>query len=144
VLRAIAREDDRLDCRSDPLQSASLAAGDICRHRHIFTSMTRADDTTRTVSFQVSAKDPPRPDADYFEIVEGFFETMRITGLLMAGLAQALQMRSAEYRRDLPRRPSRLRHSRIREPRGAHRGVRLSERCPLSAHEGVDYDRHGQ
>jgi hypothetical protein len=29
VLRAIAREDDRLDCRSDPLQSASLAAGDM-------------------------------------------------------------------------------------------------------------------
>jgi hypothetical protein len=71
-------------------------------NRHIFTSMTGADDATRTVSFQVSAKDPPRPDADYFEIVEGFFETMRITGLLMAGLAQALQMRSAEYRRELP------------------------------------------
>jgi hypothetical protein len=68
-------------------------------NRHIFTSMTGADEATRTVRFQVSAKDPPRPDADYFEIVEGFFETMRITGLLMAGLASALQMRSTEYRR---------------------------------------------
>jgi hypothetical protein len=70
-------------------------------NRHVFNAMTGANDASHTVHFQVSAKDPPRPDADYFEIVEGFFETMRITGLLMAGLAQALQMRSVEYR-DLP------------------------------------------
>ncbi len=63
--------------------------------RHVFSSVARTDDETRTVHFQVSAKDPKRPDADYFEIVEGFFETMRITGLLMGGLAYALQTRSA-------------------------------------------------
>jgi hypothetical protein len=52
VLRAIAREDDRLDCRSDPLQSASLAAGDIRRHRyhHCVSAPNRDPGRNRTIT----------------------------------------------------------------------------------------------
>jgi hypothetical protein len=53
--------------------------------RHIFASVTSADDNDRKVSFQISAQDPMRPEEDYFEIVEGFYEVMRITGTLAAG-----------------------------------------------------------
>jgi hypothetical protein len=41
--------------------------------RHIFASATKLDDETRTVHFMVSAKDPPRPDQDYFEVVDCFY-----------------------------------------------------------------------
>jgi hypothetical protein len=70
--------------------------------RHIFSALAKTDDVTRTVHFEVAAQDPPRPDEDYFEIVEGFFETMRITGLLMLSLATALQMKAAQQTSRLP------------------------------------------
>jgi len=44
-------------------------------HRHIFTSVAKVGDEDRTVHFQISAKDPPRPDADYFEIVDAYYAT---------------------------------------------------------------------
>ncbi len=46
--------------------------------RHIFASTAKLNDENRTVHFQVSAKDPPRPDSDYFEVVDAFHDTMRI------------------------------------------------------------------
>jgi hypothetical protein len=47
--------------------------------RHIFASVAKADDATRTVHFQISAEDPQRPEEDYFEVVECFYATMKAT-----------------------------------------------------------------
>jgi hypothetical protein len=54
-------------------------------NRHFFTSIAKMNDTDRTFELQISAQDTPRPDSDYFEIVEGFYETMRITSTIAAG-----------------------------------------------------------
>jgi hypothetical protein len=58
-------------------------------NRHFFTSIAKMDDTERTFHLQISAQDTPRPDSDYFEIVEGFYEMMRITSTIAAGWHQA-------------------------------------------------------
>ena len=62
--------------------------------RHIFAGAAKADDDTRTVYFQISAKDPPRPEEDYFEVVEAFYELMRVT----ATLATSWQIAKQEQR----------------------------------------------
>jgi hypothetical protein len=54
-------------------------------NRHFFTSIAKTSDADRTFQLQISAQDTPRPDSDYFEIVEGFYETMRITSTIAAG-----------------------------------------------------------
>ena len=48
-------------------------------NRHFFTSIANLNSEERIVHFQISAKDPPRPESDYFESVDGFYETMRLT-----------------------------------------------------------------
>jgi len=58
-------------------------------NRHIFASAAKLDEATRTVRFMVAAKDPPRPDADYFEVVDCFYEAMRVTATIAAGLIEA-------------------------------------------------------
>jgi hypothetical protein len=58
-------------------------------NRHIFTSIAKMDDATRTVHFEISAKDPKRPDDDYFEIVHAFFDVMDLTGSLLGGWQMA-------------------------------------------------------
>jgi hypothetical protein len=60
-------------------------------NRHIFTSMSIKDPEEHIVHFQIGPKDPPHPDSDYFEIVEGYYETMRITGLLAGGWGMAMR-----------------------------------------------------
>lgn len=57
--------------------------------RHIFASIAKLDETEHTVHFLASAKDPPRPDSDYFEVVDCFFEAMRVTATLAAGWIEA-------------------------------------------------------
>jgi hypothetical protein len=59
-------------------------------NRHFFTSIASLNDTDRSFTFQLSAKDVPRPEGDYFEIVEGFLEAMRLTITLAAGWHQAM------------------------------------------------------
>lgn len=63
--------------------------------RHIFAGAATVDDETRTVHFQISAQDPPRPDEDYFEVVDTYYETMRVTGLLANSWQTAKQMQKA-------------------------------------------------
>jgi hypothetical protein len=65
--------------------------------RHIFSSIAKTNDAERIVHFQISAKDPPRPDDDYFEIVECFYETMRTTCEIAAGWHTALRRFHAEH-----------------------------------------------
>jgi hypothetical protein len=64
-------------------------------NRHIFTPMAETNDDERTVYFQISAEDPKRPEDDYFEIVECFYETERITGNLMGAWHKAGRMRAS-------------------------------------------------
>ena len=66
--------------------------------RHIFSSIANTSDEERTVHFQISAKDPPRPDEDYFEIVECFTETMKTTCVIAAGWHSALRQIHAQKR----------------------------------------------
>ena len=50
--------------------------------RHFFTSIVKTDDETREANFAITAEDPPRPDSDYFEIVDAFFEATKLVGVL--------------------------------------------------------------
>lgn len=54
-------------------------------NRHIFAPVAKLNEKERSFHFQISAEDVPRPDSDYFEIVDGFYETMKITFTLAAG-----------------------------------------------------------
>ncbi len=69
----------------------NLAAIGHFSHRHIFASVSKTNDANRTVHFQISAEDPERPEEDYFEVVECFYETMRITCVNTASLHAALR-----------------------------------------------------
>lgn len=64
--------------------------------RHIFASVSGTSDERCKIQFQISATDPERPEDDYFEIVEGFYETMRITGILAAGWHASRRMLRAQ------------------------------------------------
>jgi hypothetical protein len=52
--------------------------------RHMTSAITKMNDENRSISFHITAFDPPLPEEDYFEIVECFYETMRITGVIAA------------------------------------------------------------
>jgi hypothetical protein len=68
-------------------------------YRHIFASFVKFSDTDGSFHIQISAKDAPRPDSDYFEIVEGYYETMRITLIIAAEWHQAMhQIATCERR----------------------------------------------
>jgi hypothetical protein len=62
-------------------------------NQHFFTSVASLNDADRSFKFEISAKDVPRPDSDYFEIVEGFLEAMRITIDLAVGWHQAMHQK---------------------------------------------------
>jgi hypothetical protein len=47
--------------------------------RHIFTSIASLNDDEGLVYFQVSAKDPSRAESDYFEVVDAFYASMKLT-----------------------------------------------------------------
>lgn len=34
------------------------------------------------MNFAITAKDPPKPEAEYFEIVDAFFEATKLVGIL--------------------------------------------------------------
>ncbi len=53
--------------------------------RHLMVSITELNDGDRTISLAVSPVDPVRPDEDYFEIVDAFFEATRIAACLILG-----------------------------------------------------------
>jgi hypothetical protein len=58
-------------------------------NRHFFSSVAKLNDADRTFHLHISAEDAPRPDSDYFEIVEGYYETIRVTITLAAGWHEA-------------------------------------------------------
>lgn len=49
--------------------------------RHMWSSVEQVDDESQTFHFAISAIDPQRPDADYFEILDCFFETTKVAGV---------------------------------------------------------------
>jgi hypothetical protein len=62
-------------------------------NRHIFAAFEASgtlDRNQRTVKLTIGAKDPPRPETDYFEIVDAYLETMRVTLLFAAGWHAAI------------------------------------------------------
>ena len=63
-------------------------------NRHFFTSVASLNDADRSFKLNLSAKDAPRPDSDYFEIVEGFLEAMRITITLGAAWHEAMHQKA--------------------------------------------------
>lgn len=50
--------------------------------RHFFTSIMSTDDESQVMNFAVTAEDPPKPEAEYFEIVDAFFEATKLVGIL--------------------------------------------------------------
>ena len=61
--------------------------------RHFEVSIARTDDASRLAQFQISGHDPERPDEAYFEVVDTFFETTRLAGMLMLGFLMARHQR---------------------------------------------------
>jgi hypothetical protein len=51
--------------------------------RHFWSSIVHTDDQTHTAYFFISGGDPPRPDEDYFEIVDTFFEATKLVGTMI-------------------------------------------------------------
>lgn len=69
--------------------------------RHIFAGAAKLNEEERIVHFQISGKDPPRPDSDYFEIVDAYYETMSVT----ASFALAWQKAKSSRRQPQPPAP---------------------------------------
>lgn len=67
--------------------------------KHLYTSIVRTDDETRTVYFQIGDQDPPRADDAYFEAMDGFFEATKLAGMLI------LACLTARHRPDVVRSP---------------------------------------
>jgi hypothetical protein len=74
--------------------------------QHIVSSFSKKNDDG-TFSFQLTPFDSSQPDEAYFEIVECFLETVRITGEIGAGWHQALAL----WRRNRRRPPTPLRRA---------------------------------
>lgn len=53
--------------------------------RHFDVAIAKTDEATRMAYFQISATDPPRPEAVYFEVVDSFFEVTKLAGALLLG-----------------------------------------------------------
>jgi hypothetical protein len=64
-------------------------------NRHFFASISELEEDARGVKFMISAEDPPRPDEAYFEIVDAYNETIRVTSILAAGWHAAIHPRKA-------------------------------------------------
>lgn len=63
--------------------------------RHFYNSVVSLDEESRTMYFQISGIDNKRPDEEYHEIVNAFFEATKIAGLLMTGYFRARQIQHA-------------------------------------------------
>ncbi|RUW22094.1 hypothetical protein [Mesorhizobium sp. M1E.F.Ca.ET.041.01.1.1] len=46
--------------------------------RHLWTAIAKVDDNTRTAHFMLSGVDAKRPEENYFEVCEAFFEVSKI------------------------------------------------------------------
>jgi hypothetical protein len=83
------------DKLSEPYPWVKQVYVDLCdfvhlSNRHFISSIAKMNDADRTFSLQISAEDAPRSDSDYFEIVGGYYETMRLTFILAAGWHEAM------------------------------------------------------
>lgn len=65
--------------------------------RHFFASISSLNDQERTVNIEIGPTDPKRPETDYFEVLEAFFEATKLSGLTVQGYLAAKQ--SGLYRR---------------------------------------------
>ena len=54
-------------------------------NRHIFAAAEKLNERDRSFSLVLGPKDPQRPDSDYFEILDAFSQTLRVTSDLAAG-----------------------------------------------------------
>lgn len=57
--------------------------------KHFDVAIARTDEATRMAYFQISAKDPPRPESVYFEVTDSFFEVTKLAGTLLLGYLMA-------------------------------------------------------
>lgn len=64
--------------------------------RHIFSSIAKTDDASRTVQFVISAEDPERRDEDYFEILDCFFEATKMAGTIILGYVKFRSLTAQE------------------------------------------------
>lgn len=64
--------------------------------RHIFSSIAKTDDASRTVQFVISAEDPERPDEDYFEILDCFFEATKMAATIILGYVKFRSLTAQE------------------------------------------------
>ncbi|MGE0044581.1 MAG: hypothetical protein AB7J28_06655 [Hyphomonadaceae bacterium] len=58
--------------------------------RHFFTALTETNKDEMFIQLAITAEDPPRPDKDYFEVVDAFFNATRVTGVLVLGALHSL------------------------------------------------------
>ncbi|MBN9529813.1 MAG: hypothetical protein J0H82_26635 [Alphaproteobacteria bacterium] len=77
--------------------------------RHFLSSIAGMDEANRSVRFQIGGEDPPRPDADYFEVVDAFTEATSLAGKLIVGILMFIHGRTGganatttERQQDLP------------------------------------------
>jgi hypothetical protein len=54
-------------------------------NRHFFTSIGKVDEREHTVHMLISAQDPPKPDEAYFEVLDTYYDVMKLTGTLAGG-----------------------------------------------------------
>lgn len=54
-------------------------------NRHLFTSISKIDEQDKTVHLLISAKDPPKPDEAYFEVLDSYYDVLKLTGSLAGG-----------------------------------------------------------
>lgn len=57
--------------------------------RHFDIAIAKTEEATRMAYFQISAKDPPRPESVYFEVTDAFFQVTRLAGTLLLGYLMA-------------------------------------------------------
>jgi hypothetical protein len=62
--------------------------------RHSYGSIASTDDDTRVVYCAISGTDPPRPEADYFEVVDAFLEITKVVGVMLLGYFTARRQMS--------------------------------------------------
>jgi|SRR5580704_8111964 hypothetical protein len=58
-------------------------------NRHLFTSVAKLDEQEQTVHMLISQQDPPKPDEAYFEILNAYYDVMKLTGTLAGGWLMA-------------------------------------------------------
>jgi hypothetical protein len=70
--------------------------------RHFYSSIVSTDDSARIMRFLISAQDPPRPEEEYFEVIDTFFDVSKVAATLILGYFGARAVAHAEQETDHP------------------------------------------